>query len=310
MNQIALHTVAEAALHQTVQGAAAHGGGEGSAGEAAMAFFRVDLFGRMIHLDTIVYSVGITVLLTLVAIIAGRRMRIIPVPVQSLFEVIYFWLAGLAEDMIGKTGRNYVPFVMTIFLFILCANWIAMIPGFIPPSRDINTTLAYALISFMSFTYFGMVKAFADVKKDKNNVGAHCNVPLLIVRGLWKWFSHYFEPVPSLWKELDGVMKYVLCPVLLILFFFLNVIEELARVLSLSIRLMGNIMGEHLALAVFFGLVVAAGQLTVVLALTKFLVWFSSAFVVILGALSGFIQAMIFSVLTLSYISHAVAEEH
>lgn len=300
MNQIAVHTATEAA-----KGAVKHGGGEGSAGEAAMAFLRVDLFGHMIHLDTIVYSVAIMVLLVLVAIIAGRRMRIIPVPVQSLFEVIYFWLAGLAEDMIGKTGKNYVPFVMTIFLFILCANWVAMIPGFIPPSRDINTTLAYALISFMSFTYFGMVKAFTKVKKETKTTGLK-----LVVLGIWKWFSHYFEPVPSLWKELDGAMKYVLCPVLLILFFFLNIIEELARVLSLSIRLMGNIMGEHLALAVFFGLVVAAGQLTVVLALTKFLVWFSSAFVVILGALSGFIQAMIFSVLTLSYISHAVAEEH
>lgn len=293
MNQIAVNTAHSA-----------HGADE-AIGAKAMEFCKVHFDGYTVHFDTLVYSWGIVILLILLAFIARKRMKIIPATIQSLFEVIYFWLAGLAEGMIGKNGRNYVPFVMTIFLFILCANWVAMIPTFIPPSRDINTTAAYALISFMSFTYFGIVKAFKSVKERRKITGVK-----LFFAGAWKWFSHYFEPVPSLWKELDGAMRYVLCPVLLILFFFLNVIEELARVLSLSIRLMGNIMGEHLAMAVFLGLVVAAGQLTIISASTKVLVWFSSAFVVLLGALSGFIQAMIFSVLTLSYISHAVAEEH
>lgn len=284
----------------------AHGGGhEGAIGESAMAFYRVNIFGQILHLDTVIYSVGIAVLLIIAAFFARKHMRVIPAPIQSLFEIIYDWLGGLAEDMIGKNGKAYVPFAMTIFLFILCANWISMIPVFIPPSRDINTTIAYALISFMSFTYFGIVRAFKEVGHDKKTKGLK-----LILLGAWKWFSHYFEPVPSLWKELDGAMRYVLCPFLLILFFFLNVIEELARVLSLSIRLMGNIMGEHLALAVFLGLVVAAGKPDIITISTKFLIWFSSAFVVILGALAGFIQAMIFAVLTLSYISHAVAEEH
>lgn len=69
-------------------------------------------------------------------------------------------------------------------------------------------------------------------------------------------------------------------------------------------------MGEHMALAVFLGLVVATGKIDFVMGSAKVLIWFSSAFVVVLGALTGFIQAMIFAVLTLSYIAHAVAEEH
>lgn len=297
MVQIALHTATGAA--------AAHGSGEGAIGESAMEFFRVNVFGQVLHLDTVVYSVGITVILILVAIIASKRMRIIPTPIQSLFEIIYNWLGGLCEDMIGKKGREYTPLIMTIFLFILCANWLPMIPVFIPPSRDINTTLAYAIISFMSFTIFGIVKSFADMKHEKNIKGMR-----LLIPGMWKWFSHYFEPVPSLWKELDGALRYILCPFLLILFFFLNIVEELARVLSLSIRLMGNVFGEHMALAVFLGLVVAPGKIDVIMGSTKFLIWFSSAFVTVLGGLTGFIQAMIFAVLTISYISHAVADEH
>lgn len=279
-------------------------------GQSAMEFFRVNIFGQVLHLDTVIYSIGISLLIIIISLTIKNKMKIIPPPLQSVFEIIYNWLGGLAEDMIGKKGRDYVPFIMTIFLFILCANWLPIIPIFIPPSRDINTTLAYALISFMSFTYFGIIKAFADVKKDKNIAGAGRVLPLILILSAWKWFSHYFEPVPSLWKELDGVLKYILCPLLLVLFFVLNIVEELARVLSLSIRLMGNVFGEHMALAVFLGLVVAPGKIDVIMGSTKVLIWFSSAFVTILGALTGFIQAMIFSVLTLSYISHAVAEEH
>ncbi|MFH1454175.1 MAG: FoF1 ATP synthase subunit a [Armatimonadota bacterium] len=295
-------TVATEGAHQGAQAAASHGG---SIGEHAMGFCNAYLFGYKVHLDTLVYSWGIILLLIIIGFIAGRRSRIIPRPFQCMFEIIYNWVGGFAQSMMGPKGKNYIPFAMTIFLFILCANWIAMIPTFIPPSRDINTTVAYALVSFLGFTYYGMANALKKVKTEENLKG-----PKKYLIGFWRWFAHYFYPVPVIWSSMDGAIKYILCPFLLVLFFVLNIIEELARVLSLSIRLMGNVMGEHLALSVFLGLVVMAGQLNFITGTTKILVWFNSAFVTVIGGLTGFIQAMIFMVLSLSYIAHIVTEDH
>jgi F0F1-type ATP synthase membrane subunit a len=69
-------------------------------------------------------------------------------------------------------------------------------------------------------------------------------------------------------------------------------------------------MGEHLAIGIFLSLVIMPGALDLVLGTTKVLAWSSSVFAITIGALTGFIQAMIFAVLTISYISTAVSDEH
>jgi F0F1-type ATP synthase membrane subunit a len=103
------------------------------------------------------------------------------------------------------------------------------------------------------------------------------------------------------------------------LFIVLNIVEELARVISLTLRLFGNIGGEHqvklglftmmfaaLAQAVdFSSLMTTAGN-----GMLFGLLWGVSVFVTLIGTLGGFIQAMVFTMLTLSYFSHAVALEH
>jgi F0F1-type ATP synthase membrane subunit a len=102
----------------------------------------------------------------------------------------------------------------------------------------------------------------------------------------------------------------------------LNVVEEFARLISLSIRLYGNIFGEHevktqltSTLSGFLGQSESAFQAGSVgggagYGMMSLLLWGSSFFVLCVGALAGFIQAFIFFVLTLSYISHVVAEDH
>lgn len=264
-----------------------HGAQHGSDSLRAMEFYKVHFFNGTVHLDTLFYSWGIILLLVVLSFVARRKFGVIPSRIQALFEIIYDWIRGMAEDMIGHDGKKYAPFIMTIFLFVLLSNWLGLVPSFIPPSRDINTTLGLAIISFLSFTYFGI--------REKGFLG---------------WLGHFFQPAPGLWNALEGPMKYIIGTFLFVLFFVLNIIEELARVVSLSVRLMGNIMGEHLAIAIFLSIVLMGGQLTVITASTKLMVWASSAFVMIIGALTGFIQAMIFSVLTISYIAGAVSEEH
>lgn len=275
----------------------------------AIEFKRIPFLNGSLHLDTLVYTWGMIILLVFIAYLARRKIGIIPTKLQGLFEVIYTYLCGLAEDMMGEEGKKYAPFVMTIFLFVLLSNWTGLIPAFKPPSRDFNTTLALAVVSFLSFNYFGIRKAYQGIKKD-NPPRSILQVPAYVFSGFWKWFSHFFQPVPMLWRSLEGALKYILIPFLIILFFILNVVEELARIISLSIRLMGNIMGEHLAVFILLGLFIAGWHFSFVTIATKPILWASSAFILVIGALAGFIQALIFTVLTLSYISHAVAEEH
>lgn len=286
----------------------AHGAERASGSDIhAMEFLKLHfgkkffIFNDTVHIDTLFYSWLIILILIIVSILARRKIGVIPTKIQGLFEIIYNWLRSMAEDMIGPDGKKYVPFVMTIFLFVLLSNWTGLIPSFIPPSRDYNFTLGMAIVSFLSFTFIGIARAYQKVKEEKKQFFL-----IFIIKGFWQWFSHFFQPAPGLWHVLEGPMRYIMVPFMFVLFFVLNVIEELARIVSLSVRLMGNIMGEHLAISVFLSMVLMAGLMIP----AKFLVWGSSAFVMIIGTLTGFIQAMIFAVLTLSYIAHAVAEEH
>lgn len=239
-----------------------------------------------LHIDTLAYSWAIIILLIIVAFSVGKRLKRIPkaLSVQHLLELLVNMFNGMAENLIGHEGHKYVPFVLTLFIFILLCNWIGLIPTFIPPSRDVNTTIGLALISFIAFNYFGVRK-----------------------KGVFKWIIHFIDPIPKLWREMEGWQRYIFVPVLLPLFLALNIVEEVARIISLSMRLFGNIMGEHVVVAVFLGLVT--------------FMWFGKfwagflfepfpLFIWLIGLLAGFIQALVFSLLTLAYISGAVGEHH
>lgn len=268
---------------------------------SAMEFLTKKIGPYTFHLDSIIYSWFIIIGLIVIVQIARRSSAVVPKGLQTLLELVYLFFQDLAEGMMGKEGRKYTPFATTIFLYVLFCNWIGLIPGLIPPSRDINTTFSMAIISFVAFNYFGIRKAF-------ETTASHAKEKLpffkLLTSGFWKWFSHFFQPTPTLWHSLEGAMKYILVPLLCVLFFFLNVVEEVARIISLTMRLMGNIMGEHLVISSLLVLTITMKGIL------SFLFFPISSFVTVLGALTGGIQAFIFAVLTLSYISLAVAEEH
>ncbi|MCD6310578.1 MAG: F0F1 ATP synthase subunit A [Candidatus Eremiobacteraeota bacterium] len=262
--------------------------------EYSYDFYGITIQTNTLHLDTLVMAWLVMAIIIVVAIITRKSIRWIPGNLQGLFEHIYFYFCDLGDSLISKDASKYVPFVMTIFIFVLACNWIALIPGFIPPTRDYNTTLAFAIISFFGFTYFGIMK---NIREEKGHYRGIKGTLL----GFWHWVLHFIEPLPSLWGAMEGAMKWILCPFLFFLFLGLNIIEELLRILSLSIRLMGNIMGEHMVLGVLLWLTlfIAQGWL-------KPVNWLTSVFVGLLGALTGFIQAFIFAVLTLAYIAGAV----
>jgi len=192
---------------------------------------------------------------------AGKKPADLVIPearltVRNLFELILSFLVTLAEDIIGHKAKRYVPLLATCFTFILFMNLLGLIPGFTPPTDKMNITVGLAVVVFLSTHYYGVKE-----------------------HGI-AYFKHFLGPV---WW-----MAPIMLPI--------EIVSHLARPLSLSLRLFGNITGDHLVVAIFLGLV-------------PFVV--PSIFYG-LGVFVSFMQAFIFTVLSMIYISGAVAleEEH
>ncbi|CAN0495669.1 unnamed protein product, partial [Phaeothamnion confervicola] len=184
-------------------------------------------------------------------------------------------------------------------------------PFFEPPSSSYSTTLALAILAFLAFNLLGLKKrifppvaAHADAHEhshdhDHNHDHSHAHGGHDEhhnsggVMGLWQWISHFWQPTPTLWKTMEGGLKYGMVPILFFFFLGLNFIEEFARILSLSLRLYGNILGEHAAkeniLATMFSFLTSGDAVQFLL---SSVIWISSLIVTLLGGLAGFIQAM------------------
>ena len=306
----------------------------------------------------LVMSTALVVAVVIAVAWLGRQgTGLVPHGMGAIFEHIWDWIDDLSQGMMGREGRRYVPFAMSIFLFVLASNWSGLLPMpkyahgehgaaahaqasaeaeapaaeapeaeahplFEAPSVSFNTTLAMAMVSFLAFNFYGIRKSLEGPSAHAGEEHGHGHGKPGVVGGLFNWVTHFWQPTPMLWRDLSGAMRYMLVPLLACLFIVLNIVEEVARLVSLSIRLYGNIFGEHqvkLKLAetmqTFLGEATAsikAGALGggVGFGMMAGLLWVSSFFVMCIGTLAGFIQAFIFFVLTLSYISHAVAEEH
>ena len=214
-----------------------------------------------LHVPQYVLSaIMIAVLLVAVSVFtfAGKKPAdlVIPEPgftLRNLFELIMSFLVNLAEDIIGHKAKQYVPLLATCFIFILFMNLLGLIPGFVPPTDKMNITVGLAVVIFLSTHYYGVKE-----------------------HGI-AYFKHFLGPV---WW-----MAPIMLPI--------EIVSHLARPLSLSLRLFGNITGDHLVVAIFLGLV-------------PFVV--PSIFYG-LGMFVSFMQAFIFTVLSMIYISGAVAHE-
>jgi F-type H+-transporting ATPase subunit a len=175
---------------------------------------------------------------------------------RNLFEVLADTVLGLMAGVMGeKAAKRYLPLVGTLFIFILFSNLLGLIPGFLPPTDTLKTNLALSITVFLLSHAFGVRE-----------------------HGL-KYFKHFLGPI------------WWLIPLMLPI----ELISHIARPVSLSMRLMGNIVGDHKLVGVFFGI------LPFVLPVPFML----------MGVLVCVVQAVVFSLLTTVYIGQAVAhEEH
>ena len=181
-----------------------------------------------------------------------------PGKLQILMEDGVQALVGMMEQWIGPKGPRYLPLVGTLFVFILCSNYLGLVPGFMAPTSSINVTLGCALTIWVYYHFHGFKE-----------------------QGIVNYIKHFALPPGSpIW----------MAP----LMFIIEIISHLSRVMSLSLRLFGNIFGEELVIAILFGLV-------------PFIIPLPMMF---LGLITGGLQAFIFVLLSIIYLQGAVAVEH
>jgi F-type H+-transporting ATPase subunit a len=189
------------------------------------------------------------------------------VTIRNCFEVVIEALANLAHDRIGDDWRKYFPIVGTMFVFILFSNLIGLLPGVEGATSDANTTWAWAFISWIVYTWVGVAK--------------HKQKYLVKFMG------------PSLFeREIFG--RTVHFRVLAIIMFPIELLLDLARILTLAVRLLANMFADHTVIAIWITLVPIGVP----------------AIFMGLGLIVSFLQAFIFALLTMIYIGLALEEPH
>ena len=204
--------------------------------------------------EHVTYTWLVMAILLLVSFLASRSLTMVPSGVQNLMEAVVTGIEGLIEETMGEEGKAYFPLIATFALFILVSNLLALIPGFYPPTANLNTNIALALTVFVLTHVVGIKKhGFAYIK-------------------------HFMGPI--LW----------LAPLMLII----ELISHLARPLSLSLRLFGNMYGHEVVLMIFLALVPLFLPIPMML----------------MGVLIAFIQTFVFTLLAMIYIAGALEEAH
>jgi F-type H+-transporting ATPase subunit a len=175
---------------------------------------------------------------------------------RNMFEILAESLYGFVEGAMGEGGaKRFYPLIGALFIFILFANLFALIPGFSAPTDTLKTNVGIAILVFLLTHIYGV---------KEHGVA---------------YFKHFLGPVP------------VLIPLMLPI----ELISHLVRPVSLSLRLMGNMLADHKVVMSFFALVPLVVPLPFLL----------------LGLLVCFIQALVFCTLAMVYISMAIEhEEH
>ncbi|MCL5783859.1 MAG: F0F1 ATP synthase subunit A [Patescibacteria group bacterium] len=222
--------------------------------------------------NTLLVTLGATIILSVLAILTSRNVTLVPSGLQNFFEIAIETVFGMSEEIAHSRAKAFFPFVMTFFLFIITANWLGLLPGFgtigfnevhngketfVPLLRsinaDLNTTLALALVSAI-VTHFFALKYLG------------------IANYLKKWFS--LNPI----------------------FLFVGILElvgEVTKVVSLSFRLFGNIFAGEIVLATIAGIFAFVAPLPFYF----------------LEIIVGFVQAAVFMMLTLTFMA-ILSEKH
>jgi F-type H+-transporting ATPase subunit a len=219
-------------------------------------FFELIGLGNFAHAyPHVIYSWVLMGLLIFLGVITTKKISIIPGKMQNVAEVIVSGIEDFMVDNVGEESRWFFPLAATVFLYIFVGNLIGLVPGFLPPTANLNTTASCAIVVFV-FTHFIGIKYHGMA-----------------------YVKHFMGPV------------WWMSP----LIFLIEIIGHFARILSLSFRLFGNMMGHEIVLSILFAL---AGVFLAPLPLMA------------LGIFVSFVQAFVFFLLSIIYFSGAMEHAH
>lgn len=207
------------------------------------------------HNPHVIYSWVLMAILIIFGALAAKGVKMIPSGAQNFIEVVISAIEEFMVETIGEEGRWLFPVAGTIFIYIFVGNLIGIIPGFFPPTANLNTTASCALVVFFLTHIIGV----------KYHGAAY--------------IKHFMGPV------------WWMSP----LIFIIEIIGHFARVLSLSFRLFGNMMGHEIVLAILFGL---AGA------------FFAPLPIMALGIFVAFVQGFVFFLLSIIYFQQAMEHAH
>lgn len=225
-------------------------------------FSLIPFIGDSKEKNIIITTIGVGIFLFILSRRIRNSIQTSPNPLvpkeklsfQNFFELVIQIAVNIMKDIIGPSAEKYLPLIGTLFIYILFCNLLGLIPGFLPPTIEWYTNLSCALIVFLYYNYQGLRE-----------------------HGV-KYFKQFFGPIA------------LLAP----LMFVIETISHAARLLSLTVRLYGNIFGDHTVLGIFSSLVPLVIPVIFLL----------------LGLAVALIQAFIFSTLSAVYIGLAVSHEH
>lgn len=218
-----------------------------------------------VSIDALAHAVLAATLLIFLAAYGARRIRgrakgdgLVPdegLTLKNIWELAVEKLFALVKDPLGEhNAKKFFPFLGTLFIYIFISNLLGLIPGFIPPTSNININAGIAISVFVYYNYAGFRE-----------------------HGV-KYLKHFMGPIA--W----------MAPLMIII----EGISNMVRMLSLSVRLFGNIHGDHMVLEIFTDL-------------TKLVV---PVIFLGLGLFVSFIQALVFTLLSTIYFQLALAHEH
>ncbi|MCH4810413.1 F0F1 ATP synthase subunit A [Vreelandella neptunia] len=199
--------------------------------------------------QAVITTWAIMLVLALGSFLLTRRLDVLPTKRQAALELIVTTLDTQIHETTGAEPAPYRSFIGTLFLFILVANWSSLIPGIAPPTAQMETDAALAVLVFLSIIWFGIQKGG--------------------LRGYLKSFA-----APNL----------VMIP--------LNILESVTRIFSMFVRLFGNVMSGVFVI----GIVASLASLLVPIPLMA------------LDLLTGLVQAYIFAVLAMVFITATIEE--
>ncbi|MCC6639049.1 F0F1 ATP synthase subunit A [Candidatus Falkowbacteria bacterium] len=249
--------------------------------------------GNFAITNALVTSWVAVAIIVLLAVMLRKKLATIPKGIQNVFELFIEGALSLCDQVTGdrNISQKIFPIVSSVFFFILINNWMGLIPGvgsfgyiqthdghdvFVPFLRggtaDLNTTLALGLISVIGSNIFGIISI-----------------------GAWKMFNKYIN-INALLEIPKKVLKDPVVLVTAPINIFVGLIEivgEIAKIASLSLRLFGNVFAGEVLLG----------------AMSALMAYFVPLPFIFMEVLVGFIQALIFSMLTMVYFTIA-AQDH